>query len=328
MKPGRRQFLRLAAGAAALPAVAALACRARAQTYPTRPVRIFVGFPPGGGTDTIARVIAQWLSERLGQQFIIEYRPGGGGNIATEAVVRSFADGYTLLLVTPTNAINTTLYDKLDFNFIRDIAAIAGIARVPNVILVHPSFPAKTIPELIAYAKANPGKINMASAGNGTPAHLTGELFEMLAGVNMMHVPYRGGAPAMTDLLGGQVQVYFGNTAGATEQVRAGKLRALAVTGATRSQVLPEIPIMSDFLPGFESSQWYGIGAAKSTPAEIVDKLNREINAGLSDPKIEARLAELGATLLAGSPADFAKFVGEETEKWGRVIRAANLRPE
>jgi tripartite-type tricarboxylate transporter receptor subunit TctC len=325
MKPGRRQFLHLAAGAAALPA---LPCRARAQTYPTRPVRIFVGFPPGGGTDTIARVIAQWLSERLGQQFVVEYRPGGGGNIATEAVVRSFADGYTLLLVTPTNAINTTLYDKLDFNFIRDIAAIAGIARVPNVILVHPSFPARTIPELIAYAKANPGKINMASAGNGTPAHLTGELFEMLAGVKMMHVPYRGGAPAMTDLLGGQVQVYFGNTAGAIEQVRAGKLRALAVTGATRSQVLPEIPIMSDFLPGFESSQWYGIGAAKSTPAEIVDKLNGEINAGLSDPKIEARLAELGATLLAGSPADFGKFISEETEKWGRVIRAANLRPE
>jgi tripartite-type tricarboxylate transporter receptor subunit TctC len=325
MKPGRRQFLNLAAGAAALPA---LPCRARAQTYPTRPVRIFVGFPPGGGTDTIARVIAQWLSERLGQQFVVEYRPGGGGNIATEAVVRSFADGYTLLLVTPTNAINTTLYDKLDFNFIRDIAAIAGIARVPNVILVHPSFPAKTIPELIAYAKANPGKINMASAGNGTPAHLTGELFEMLAGVNMMHVPYRGGAPAMTDLLGGQVQVYFGNTAGAIEHVRAGTLRALAVTGATRSQVLPEIPIVSDFLPGFESSQWYGIGVARNTPVEIVDKLNREVNAGLSDPRIEARLAELGATLLAGSPADFGKFIVEETEKWGRVIRAANLRPE
>jgi tripartite-type tricarboxylate transporter receptor subunit TctC len=324
MKLPRRQFLRLAAGAAALPAISR---GTRAQTYPTRPVRIFVGFPPGGGTDALARFIGQWLSERLGQEFFIENRVGGGGNIATEAAARSSADGYTLLLVTPTNAINATLYDKLNFDFIRDIAPIVGIARVPNVMLVNPSFPPKTIPEFIAYAKANPGKINMASAGNGTPAHMTVELFKIMAGVNVVHVPYRGGAPAMTDLLGGQVQVYFGATTGSIEYIRAGKLRALGVTGATRSAVPPEIPSVADFLPGFESSQWYGVGAAKNTPVEIGAKLNKEINASLSDPKIQAHLADLGGTLLAGSPADFGKLIEEETVRWGKIIRAANIRP-
>jgi tripartite-type tricarboxylate transporter receptor subunit TctC len=325
MKFARRGFLHLAAGAAALPA---LSRSTGAQNYPTRPVRILVGFPPGGGTDMLARLLAQWLSERLGQQFVVESRPGGSGNLSTEAVVRASADGHTLLLITPANAINATLYDKLNFNFIRDIAAIAGIVRVPHVMLVHPSFPAETIPAFIAYAKANPGKINMASAGNGTPAHLSGELFKIMAGVDMVHVPYRGGAPAMTDLLGGQVQVYFGPTTGSTGYIAAGKLRALGVTGATRLATLPEIPTVGDFLPGFESSQWYGLGAAKNTPVAVVDQLNQEINACLSDPKIRARLADLGGTLLAGSPADFGKLIAEETERWGKVIRAANVRPE
>jgi tripartite-type tricarboxylate transporter receptor subunit TctC len=272
--------------------------------------------------------MGQWLSERLGQAFVIENRPGAGGNIGTEAVVRAEPDGHTLLLVIPTSAINSTLYEKLNFNFIRDIAPIAGIMLVPNVMLVHPSFPAKTLAEFIAYAKANPGKVNMASAGTGTSAHVTGELFNMMAGVNMVHVPYRGGGPAMTDLLAGQVQVYFGTTPGSTEYIHAGKLRALAVTGATRSEVLPDIPTVGEFVPGFEASQWYGVGVTKNTPAEIIDRLNKEINAGLADPKIKARFADLGGTALPGSPIEFGKLIASETEKWGKVVKFAGLKPE
>ena len=297
MKLPRRKFLHLAAGAAALPAVSRVAW---AQAYPTRPVRIIVGLPPGGATDIVARLIGQWLSERLGQPFVIENRPGAGTNIGTEAVVRAPPDGYTLLLVGRRNAINATLYDKLNFNFIRDIAPVAGIIRVPLVMVVNPSVPAKTVPEFIAYAKANPGKINMASAGIGTPGHVAGELFKMMAGVDMVHVPYRGAAPALTDLLGGQVQVMFGTTVSSIEHIRAGKLRALAVTTATRSEALPDIPTVGEFVPGYEASAVFGIGAPRNTPAEIVDKLNKEINAALADPKIKARLADLGGAVLAG----------------------------
>jgi tripartite-type tricarboxylate transporter receptor subunit TctC len=325
MKLIRRQFLHLAAGAVALPALSRLAS---AQTYPSRPVHLIVGYAPGGGTDVAARLIGQWLSERLGQPFVIENRSGAGGNIGTETAVHAPPDGYTLLLVSLANATNATLYDKLNYNFIRDVAPVAGIVRVPNVMEVNPAVPVKTVPEFIAYTKANPGKINMASAGNGSPPHVAGELFKMMAGVNMQHVPYRGGGAALADLLGGQVQVTFESTSSSIEYIRSGKLRALAVTTSTRSEALPDIPTLSDFVPGYEASSWYGIGAPKNTPPDIVDKLNKEINAGLADPKIKARFADLGGIALSGSPADFGKLIAEETEKWGKVIRAANIKVE
>jgi tripartite-type tricarboxylate transporter receptor subunit TctC len=321
----RRRFLGLAAGAAALPAVSRIAW---AQAYPTRPVRIIVGFPAGGSGDIIARLMGQWLSERLGQTFIIENRPGAAGNIATEAVVRAPADGNTLLMVAATNAINATLYDKLNFNFVRDIAPVAGIIRMPLVMVVHPSSQAKTVPEFIAYAKANPGKLNMASPGNGTVNHVAGEMFKMMAGINMVHVPYRGGAPAYTDLLGAQVEVYFGQLVGAIEYIRDGKLRALAVTTSTRSEALPDIPTVADFVPGYEASDWFGIGATKGTPPEIVEKLNKEVNAALADPKMKARLAGLGGVSMPATPADFGKLIRAEPEKWGKVIRAANIKAQ
>ena len=325
MKLPRRNFLHLVACAAALAAVSRIAW---AQAYPSRPVRVVVPAPAGGGTDIVARLIGQRLSERLGQQFVIDNRPGGGGNIGTEAVVRAPADGYTLLMVAPANAINTSLYEKLSFNFIRDIAPVAGIIVVPNVMLVHPSVPAKTVPEFIAYAKANPGKINIASGPIGGPTHVTAELFKMMTGTDMLLVSYRGVAPAATDLLGGQVQVMFNSLPASIEYIKAGTLRALAVTSATRSETLPGIPTMGEFLPGFEASQWYGVGAPKNTPPQIIDKLNKEINAGLADPKLKARLADLGGTVLPGSPADFGKHIAEETEKWGKAIRAANIKVE
>jgi tripartite-type tricarboxylate transporter receptor subunit TctC len=325
MKLPRRKFLHLVAGAAALPAFARIA---RAQAYPTRPVRIIVPFTPAGSTDIVARLMGQWLSERLGQQFVIENRPSGGGNIGTEAVVRASADGYTLLMVGGWNAINATLYDKLSFNFIRDIAPVAGINREPYVIAVHPSVPARSIPEFIAYAKANPGKVSMASAGIGTPGHVSGELFKMMAGVNMVHVPYRGAAPALADLLAGQVQVGFITTAASIEYIKTGRLHALAVTTAMRSEALPDLPTVGEFVPGYETSNWFGVGAPKNTPSQIIDKLNKEINAGLADPKLKAQLASLGGTPLVVSPADFAKLIAEETEKWAKVIRAANIKAE
>jgi tripartite-type tricarboxylate transporter receptor subunit TctC len=325
MKLPRRNFLHLAAGAAALSAVSRFAS---AQTYPSRPVRLLVGFAAGGGVDIVARLIGQWLSERLGQQFIIENRPGAGTNIATEAVVRAPADGYTLLLVNVANAVNATLYDNLIFNFIRDVAPVAGIMVVPNVMVVHPSVPAKTVPEFIAYAKANLGKINMGSGGIGGPSHVAGELFKMMAGVDLVHVPYRGVAPALTDLIGGQVQVIFSTMTGSIEYIRTGKLRALAVTTAMRAEALPDIPTVGEFVPGYEASSWYGLGAPKNTPAEIVAKLNKEINAGLADPKLRARLADLGGTVLAGSPADFSKLIAEEIDKWAKVIKSAGIKPE
>ena len=325
MKLPRRTFLYLTAGAGALPAVSRIA---RAQAYPTRPVRIIVGFPPAGGADIVARLIGQWLSERLGQQFIVENRPGAGSNIGTEAVVRAPPDGYTLLLVTSPNAINATLYDKLSFNFTRDIAPVAGLTRDPNVMEVNPSVPVKTVPQFIAYAKANPGKINFASGGNGTPPHVSGELFKMMTGVNLVHVPYRGGGPALTDLLGGQVQAMFVAISASIEYVRAGNLRPLAVTTASRSVALPDIPTVGDFIPGYEASTWCGIGAPKGTPAEIIDKLNKEINAGLVDPKVKARLANMGSTALPGSPADFGKLIAEETEKWAKVVKLSGAKPD
>jgi len=325
MKLPRRQFPHLAAGAAALPTVSRIA---RAQAYPTRPVRIIVGYPAGGGVDITGRLIGQWLSERLGQPFVIENRPGANSNIATETVVRAAPDGHTLLLATAANAGNATLYDKLNFNFIRDIAPVAGIMVVPLVMVVHPSFPATTVPEFIAYAKANPGKVNMGLAGTGGSDHMAGELFKTMTGVNMTQVPYRGLAPALTDLLGGQVQVIFSSIPAAIEYIRAGKLQALAVTSAVRAEALPDLLTVGEFVPGFETSQWYGIAVPKSTPAEIVNKLNNEINAGLADHKMKARLAELGGIVLAGSPSDFAKLIADETEKWGKVIRAANIKAE
>jgi tripartite-type tricarboxylate transporter receptor subunit TctC len=325
MKLPRRQFLHLAAGAAALPAVARTA---RAQAYPTRPVRIIVPVGTAGGTDISARLVGQWLSERLGQSFIIENRPGGGTNIGTEAVIRAPADGYTLLVCGAANAINATLYDKLSFVFIRDIAPVAPIVRFATVLAVNLSVPAKTVPEFIAYAKANPGKINMASPGNGSTAHVAGELFKMMAGVDMVHVPYRSAGAALTDVITGQVQVYFASTAASIEHVKAGKIRALGVTTTTRSEALPDVPTIAEFVPDYEASAWYGIGAPRNTPAEIVRKLNQEINAGLADPKLKARLADLGGTAVSGSPADFGKLIAEETEKWGKVIRAANIKPE
>jgi len=320
----RRQFLHLAA-AIALPVVSRIAW---AQTYPARPVRIVVGLTAGSASDIVARIMGQWLSERLGQQFIVENRPGAGTNIAAEAVVRSVPDGYTLLLAASPNAINASLYDKLSFNFIRDIAPVAAISREPNVIVVNPSLPTRTVPELIAYAKANPGRINMASAGNGTTSHLAGELFNMMTGVNMVHVPYRGGGPALTDLLAGQVQVFFPPMVVPVGQIRAGKLRALAVTTATRSEALPDIPTVGEFVPGYEASVWFGLGVPKGTPAEVINKLNQETNAALIDIKIKARMAESGGTVLPGSPADFGKLIAEETDKWSKVVREANIKPE
>jgi len=325
MKLPRRNFLHLAASAAALPAVTRTAW---AQAYPARPVRIIVGWPAGGGADIVARLMGQWLSERLGQPFIIENRAGAGSNLGTEAVVRAPPDGYTLLHATATNAWNATLYDNLNFNFLRDIAPIASIIRVPFVMVVNPSVPAKTVPEFIAYAKANPGKLTMASGGVGSPQHVYGELFKMMAGVQMVHVPYRGNAPALTDLLAGQARVMFADTPSSIEHIRTGKLRALAVTSATRSEVLPDISTVGDFVPGYEGTGWQGVGAPRNTPGEIIDKLNKEINAGLADPKIKARLADLSGTVFASSPADFGTFIAEYTEKWGKVIRAANIKPE
>jgi len=325
MKLPRRQFLHLAAGAAAVPAVSRLAW---AQTYPTRPVRVIVPFAPAGDTDLVARLMGQWLTERLGQPFIIENRPGAGTNIGTEAVVRAPADGYTLLLASPPAAINATLYEKLNFNFIRDIAPVAGVIRAPFVMEVNPSVPARTVPELIAYATSNPGKISMASAGVGSGPHAAGELFKMMAGVNLVHVPYRGQGPALTDLLGGQVQVYFAGVPSSIQYIRAGKLRALAVTTTTRSEVLPDIPTLSDFLPGYEASFWGGFCAPKNTPVQIVDKLNSEINAALADPKVKARFADLGGTMLPGSPAEFGKHIAHETEKWAKVVKFAGMKPE
>jgi tripartite-type tricarboxylate transporter receptor subunit TctC len=325
MKPRRRQFLHLVAGAAVLPAMSRFA---RAQTYPTRPVRLIIGYPPGGSADMTARLMGQWLSERLGQTFVIESRPGAATNIATEAVVHAPPDGYTLLLVAPANAINVTLYEKLNYNFVHDIAPVAGLIRFPNVMEVNPSVPAKTVPEFIAYAKANPGKLNMASSGNGSTIHVSGELFKMMTGISMVHVPYRGGAPALTDMISGQVQVMFDNVPTSIEFIRAGKLRPLAVTTAQRSEVLPDLPTVADFVPGYEASAWYGVGAPKGTPAEIIDKLNSEINAILANPKTKSRFAELGASLIGGSPADFGKLVVEETDKWGKVVRFSGAKPD
>jgi tripartite-type tricarboxylate transporter receptor subunit TctC len=325
MKLRRRQFLHLAAGAATLPAASRIA---QAQTYPTRPVRLIVAVAAGGGADIVTRLMGQWLSERLGQQFIVENRPGGGTNIGTEMVVHAAADGYTLLQVNLAHAINATLYDKLNYNFLRDIAPVAGIVGVSNVVEIHPSVPAKTLPEFIAYAKANPGKINMGSAGNGSSSHMAGELFKMLAGVNLVHVPYRGQGPAMTDLLGGQLQVIFATTPGTTEYVRIGKLRALAVTTRVRAEALPDVPTVADFVPGYEASQWYGFGAPKNTPPEIIEQLNKAVNAALADPKMKARLADFGGTVMPGSPADFGKLIAEETEKWGKVVKFAGIKAD
>jgi tripartite-type tricarboxylate transporter receptor subunit TctC len=324
MKLPRRQFLHLAAGAAALPAVSRIG---QAQAYPTRPVRVVVAAPAGGTSDILAHLIGQWLQERLGQPFVIETRPASG-NIGIEVVVRAPADGYTLLLFGPYAAINATLYDRLNFNFIRDITPVASIMRAPNVMEVNPGVPAKTVPELIAYAKANPGRINFASPGIGTSVHVSGELFKIMSGINIVHVPYRDGSLVFTDLLGGRVQLMFGPLPSSIEYIRTGKLRALAVTTAMRSEALPSIPTVGEFLPGYEATQLYGLGAPKNTPAEIVDKLNKEINAALAEPKIKARLGDLGGTVLRGSPADFGKLIAAETEKWGKVIKAAGIKPE
>jgi tripartite-type tricarboxylate transporter receptor subunit TctC len=325
MKLPRRNFLHLATGAAALPAVSRIA---RAQTYPSRPVRLIVPLAPAGASDILARLIGQWLSERLDQQFVIDNRPGGGGNLGTEAVVRAPADGYTLLLVGGFNAVNATFYDKLNYNFIRDIAPVASIIRTPFVMAVNPTVPAKTVPEFIAYAKTSPGKINYASAGTGTSTHLTGELFKMMAGVDMVHVPYRGGGPAFNDLLAGQVQVMFPTTVSSIGYIRAGRLRALAVTAATRSDALPGIPTVGEFVPDYEASTWYGVGAPMATPAEIVAKLNTEVNAALADPKLKARLADVGGTVLVGSSADFGKLIADETEKWGKVVKFTGIKAD
>jgi len=325
MKFRRRQFLHLAAGAAALPALSRIA---RAQTYPTRPVRIIVGFAPGGSTDIVARLVGHWLAERLGQPFIVENRLGANTNIAAEAVINAVPDGYTLLVATVSNAISATLYEKLKFNFIRDTAPVSGIARGTFVMVVNPSVPATTVLQFVAYTKDNPGKVAMASAGTGSGPHVTGELFKVMTGVNMTHVPYRGDAPALSDLLGGQVQLYFSTLAGSIEYIRAGKLRALAVTTASRSEVLPDIPTVGEFVPGYEASAVLGLGAPRNTPTHIVDKLNAAVNAGLADPKLKARLANLGGTALALSSAEFGKLIADETEKWGKVVRAAGSKAE
>ena len=325
MKLPRRGFLHLAAGAAALPALPSIA---KAQTYPARPVHLVCPFAAGGPNDITARLIGQSLSEQLGQPFVIDNRAGAGGNIGTEVVVRAAPDGYTLLLASSANAVNATLYDKLSYNYIRDIAPVASILRVPNVMVVNPSVPAQSVPEFIAYARANPGKINMATSGNGSTTHVSGELFKELAGVDLVAVAYRGGGPALIDLLAGQMQVMFEPTIAAIEHIRAGKLRALAVTTATRSALLPEIPTVGEFVPGYEASQWYGIGAPKSTPPEILARLNKETNAALADSRLRARLADLGGIPTPMTPAEFGKFVADETEKWGKVIRAGNIKPD
>ena len=319
----RRRFLRLAGAAVALPAVSR---GALAQAYPARPIRLVIGYPPGGSADITARLVAQFLGERLGQPLIVESRPGAGTNIATETVINAPADGYTLLLVAPANAINATLYEKLNHNYLRDTAQIAGLIRFPNVIVVHPSVPVTTVPELIAHLKANPGKLNMASSGNGSTIHMSGELFKMMTGTDMIHVPYRGGALALTDLIGGQVQVMFDNVPTAAEFIKSGKLRGLAVTSTTRSHVLPDLPTVADTVPGYEASAWYGLGAPKNTPAEIIGRINREVNALLADPKAQARFAELGAILLPGTAAEFGKLVADETEKWGKVVKFSGAK--
>lgn len=323
MNVSRRRVLRFGAGAAVLPALATLA---RAQAWPTRPVRLIIGYTPGGSADLTARLMGQWLSERLGQPFVIENRPGGGTNIATEAALRAPPDGYTLLLAAPANAINATLYEKLNFNFLTEAEPVAGLIRFPNVVVVNPSLPVKTIPELIAYAKANPGKLNMASSGNGSTIHMSGELFKMLTGINMVHVPYRGGAPALTDLISGQVQVMFDNIPTCAEHVKSGKLRGLAVTSTTRSEVLPDLPTVADFLPGYEASAWYGFVAPKNTPRDVIDTLNKATNTALAEPVIKTRFTDLGAILLPGSPADFGKLLADETEKWGKVVKFSGAR--
>jgi tripartite-type tricarboxylate transporter receptor subunit TctC len=321
----RRHTLQIAASALAMPFVLR---DGWAQTYPSRPVRIVVAFAPAGAQDVLARLIGQWLSERLGQSVIIDNRPGGGGNIGAEAVVNAPADGYTLLLAGPPNMINATLYEKLNFNFIRDIAPVGGIVRVSNVLEVHPSLPCKTVPEFLAYAKANSGKLNMASAGVGTGPHLSGELFKMMTGINMVHVPYRGEGPALTDLIGGQVQVMFGVMASSVQHIRSGKLRALAVTTAMRSDALPDIPPLGEFVPGYEASGAFGLGAPKNTPPQIISKLNTEVNAAFGDSGMKARFADFGGTALGGKPLDFGKLIADETEKWGKVVRFANIKPE
>ena len=325
MKLPRRQFLHLAAGSFALPAVSSIAS---AQIYPTRPVRLIVGVAPGGVYDIMARLIGHWLSERLGQQFIVENRAGAGGNVGTEMVVHAPADGYTLLLAGSNDAINATLYERLNFNFIRDIVPVAGITVVPNVVVVSLSVQANTLPEFIAYAKANPGAVNMASAGTGSPNHMSGELFKAMTGVNMVHVPYRGGAPALNDLIAGQVQVTFSPLPTSIEHIKGGRVRALAVTTASRWPALPDIPTVAEFVPGYEASTWTGVGAPRGTPAEIVDRLNKEINAGLADPRVKAQLFELGGTALPGSPADFAKLIAAETEKWRKVVKFSGVKAE
>jgi tripartite-type tricarboxylate transporter receptor subunit TctC len=323
MKRSRRSFLGLVLGAAAVPAASRFAW---GQTYPAKPVRIIVAFAAGGPPDIMARLMAQWLSERLGQQFVVENRPGGGGNIGTEAAVRAPADGYTLLLAVPANVINEALYDKLNFNFIRDIAPVASFANSHYVVVVHPSLPVTTLPEFIAYAKANPGKLNIASPGTGTGPHMAGELLKMTGGLDLVHVPYRGAAPALTDLIGGQVQVMVVPTAGTIEHIIAGRLRALAVTSATRSEVLPDIPTVGDFLPGYAATGWNGVCVARNTPAGIIETLNNAINAGLADPKIRARIAELGAVPMSMTPAEFGKFIADEAEKWGRVVKFSGAK--
>jgi tripartite-type tricarboxylate transporter receptor subunit TctC len=326
MKPThRRQFLHLAAGAATLPGLTRIAS---AQTYPTRPVRIIVGFAAGGTTDIISRLIGQWLSERLGQQFVIENRPGASGNLAAEAVARAPADGYTLLALTATNSINATLFDKLSFNLNRDLAMVAGLSRSALVLELHPSVPAKTVPEFVAHAKANPAKVTMASFGSGSTSHVAGELFKMMAGVDLLHVPYRGSGPMLTDLLGGQVHMTFDSLPSSIEYIRTGKLRALAVSTTTRSDSLPDIPTVADYFPGYDASAWNGVAIPRNTPAEIADKLNREITAGLADPKMKARIAELGATAIPSSPGEFGRFVSNEIEKWGKVVKFAGIKPD
>jgi tripartite-type tricarboxylate transporter receptor subunit TctC len=324
----RRKFLQLVAGAAAVPAVSRLARAQNSQNYPAKPVRLIFGYAPGGSADITARIIGQALTERLGQQVIVESRPGAGSNIGTEAVVRAAPDGYTLLLVAPANAINASLYEKLNYDFLRDIVPVASLIRFGNVMEVNPALPVKTVPEFIAYAKANPSKINMASSGAGSTIHMSGELFKMMTGISMVHVPYRGGAPALTDLIAGQVQVMFDNIPTSLQHIRDGRLRPLAVTTAVRSELLPELPVVADFLPGYESSAWYGVGAPKGTPAEIVERLNKEINLILADPKVKTRFAELGAALITGSAADFGKLLVEETEKWAKVVKFSGAKPD
>jgi tripartite-type tricarboxylate transporter receptor subunit TctC len=325
MKLSRRRVLRLAGAAVALPAVSRIA---NAQSYPSRPIRIVIGYTPAGSADITSRLMGQWMSERLGQTVIVENRPGAATNLATESVIRAPADGYTLLLVAPANAINATLFDKLNHNFLRDIAPVAGINRFANVMEVNPSVPVKTVPEFIAYAKANPGKLSMASSGAGSTIHMSGELFKMMTGVQMTHVPYRGSAPALTDMISGQVHVMFDNIPTSIQHIRAGKLRPIAVTSTTRSDLLPEIPTVAEYLPGYEASAWYGLGVPRGTPPDIIEKLNKTVNAILSDPAVKVKFAEMGATLIMNSPAQFGKYVEDETEKWGKVVKFAGVKPD